>query len=329
MKRKKSYKVHIVKSIEEEREEKYRKVQEQLHSDKDSAINSLWQRSILLVSLLVICYTGYGTLFMKFLDDSVTKKYSIQIQNNLVCHNDEQINATFEDTTDYQIWRIHLALFFTSFVGSILSILWILMAKGSKAWQEAHEYAINDLEYLNLYRNLPYDGEHGKWKIKMDSYTHGWWQGGYLWLDANKVSNCFFNTKLGCYSPSKINIMIGIISFFIFIILCVFHTIAICEGILSNLSYIPTSCRIILDVLCFVLLLCMLYVIFEIIINSTTLSSKIVKKGSKRDKQHIKFTNTLENVIFVSKKIKKRAKKRIAKNKKRKEKECNYLKEHK
>ena len=307
MKKKKSYKVHIVKSIEEVRDEQYKKVQEQLHSDKDSEINNLWQRSILLVSLLVICYTGYGTLFMKFLDDSVTKKYSIKISNNLVYQNDEQINATFEDTTDYQIWRIHLALLFISFVGCILSILWILMAKGSKAWQEAHEHAINDLEYLNLYRNLPYDGEHGKWKIKMDSYTHGWWQGGYLWLDANEVSNCVLNTKSGCYSPSKINIMIGIVSFFIFSILCFIHIINLC-----SIDF-ETNLNILLLIACLLLFSTLLFIIIELFppsMKSTTLSSKVVSKGSKRDKRHREFTRALENVILTSRKIKKKRNKK-------------------
>ena len=287
-------KIHIdtVGSTKKGSDEQYRNVQEQLHSDKDSAINSLWQRSILLVSLLVICYTGYGTLFMKMLDDDVSKKYSLKIPQNLV-NNDEiptYVDVLITDATDYKIWRIHAALSIISIVGCILSMLWILMAKGSKAWQEAHENAISDLEYFNIYKNLPYDGELGEWKIRMKSYSHGWWQGGYLWLDSENVNDCIFSTKAGCYSPSKINIMIGIVSFIVFIALFLCHTIMI----LLNTTNILVGGIILLACMA---VLFIIYVIIHYSTKSSSLCTKVVKKDSKRDKRHIEFTDTIEKLI--------------------------------
>ena len=188
---------------------RYEKVLETLHSHRDMEINNLWQRSIFLATLLVLCYTAYGTVFMRLLDCNCESEKSIQV------------------------WQIHLVLVCVALIGVFFSTLWIMMAKASKAWQEAHENAITDLEFFTMYNNLPYHGQWGNWTVQTQD-VYGWWHGGYLWLKKEKVSNCIFSHKAGCYSPSKINITIGIVSFIIFITAVLFHLIYVWRNMSSE-----------------------------------------------------------------------------------------------
>lgn len=92
---------------------------------------------------------------------------------------------------------------FISLVGIIMSILWIAMAKGSKAWQEVYEDAIGkieeDLKIPEQYRSENLKGNAAK-------------------RDMN-----IWSMRGGSYSPSKINIAIGQISFVIWILIFVTH----------------------------------------------------------------------------------------------------------
>ncbi|MCQ2266067.1 MAG: hypothetical protein MJZ46_08550 [Bacteroidales bacterium] len=94
--------------------------------------------------------------------------------------------------------------FMISFVGIVLSCLWIMMAKGSKAWYERWEKAI--YAFPDAYSGA---FEAGAEKVagfrieEIDGFQN------------DKVSSWLWNTHGGAYSPSKINIAIGHLSLII------------------------------------------------------------------------------------------------------------------
>lgn len=153
-------------------------VYERLQKNRELEIKNLWQRSIFLATFLVLCYTAYGALIGNLLNQ---------------CLNAEKI-------CQYNIVAI-----LTSFAGIIISVLWICMAKGSKAWQEVYEDAISDYEH-RYWRDIP------------DEFHSDELKG-----DHNKRDRCLLSTKGGPFSPSKINIVIGQISFLIWICIAIGH----------------------------------------------------------------------------------------------------------
>lgn len=167
---------------------------------RDFELTSLWQRSIFLTTLLVLCYTGYGFLFSAI----VNKKEVATVIINAISPHPEQDSKSF--------LILHAAAFFLSVVGVLFSCLWIAMAKGSKAWYERYEKTIyafemnpNNIEY----RAKPYAAFQGYNMVKDE--------------DKAGVNDSIFSMKGGAYSPSKINIAIGQISAFIFLTTCVVH----------------------------------------------------------------------------------------------------------
>lgn len=153
-------------------------VYERLQKNRELEIKNLWQRSIFLATFLVLCYTAYGALIGNMLNQ---------------CLNAEKI------------CQYNIVVILTSFAGIIISILWICMAKGSKAWQEVYEDAISDYEH-RYWRDIP------------DKFHSDELKG-----DHNKRDRCLLSTKGGPFSPSKINIVIGQISFLIWICIAIVH----------------------------------------------------------------------------------------------------------
>lgn len=153
-------------------------VYERLQKNRELEIKNLWQRSIFLATFLVLCYTAYGALIGNMLNQ---------------CLNAEKIS------------QYNIAVILTSFAGIIISVLWICMAKGSKAWQEVYEEAIKTYE-SEYFINIP------------DKYHSDNLKG-----DPGKRDRCLLSTKGGPFSPSKINIVIGQISFLIWICIAIVH----------------------------------------------------------------------------------------------------------
>jgi hypothetical protein len=133
-------------------------------------IRNLWQRSIFLGTFIVLIFTSYGVVLMKMLD--------------------------WNTNTSVPISVFHLIEMVLSSIGIIFSILWIMMAKGSKAWQEVYEHNIVKVEN---HLNLPEE-----------------FQMGYLDFDKTKLVDSIFSNEGGGYSPSKINIAIGQLCLVIF-----------------------------------------------------------------------------------------------------------------
>ena len=161
------------------------KVLERLDQYRAKEIDALWQRSVFLGTFLVLGYTGYGVL----------------INNILFRSSEADLNLP------------HLVACALACVNIIFSVLWIAMAKGSKAWYEVYENAIQEME------------------LKVDkSYSE---VRKSIRLKFAQKNDCLFSTKAGGYSPSKINIVLGQISLVIWSVVLLVHLIVLyCNDLL-------------------------------------------------------------------------------------------------
>lgn len=98
--------------------EKRKMILDNLYRCRDIEINNLWQKSMFLGTLLVLCFTGYGILLFSMIKES---QKEVLFNYNLLC-------------------------FIVCFISIIFSILWIYMFKGSKAHYEIYERAITKFE---------------------------------------------------------------------------------------------------------------------------------------------------------------------------------------
>lgn len=165
-------------------------IRDSLWRCRDFELSHLWQRSIFLTTILILCFTGYGVITMKLLDS---------IEYNV-------------EPSAYTLNNISLVL---CLVNIVFSCLWIMMAKGSKAWYERYENAIDAFDYNEkyvcdeVYNSGIRKDQKGKRPI-----------GGFQFKNLKQyekpeINDCIFTCQGGAYSPSKINIAIGQISFVI------------------------------------------------------------------------------------------------------------------
>ena len=153
----------------------HKELRETFYRLRDVEISNLWQRSIFLSALLVLFFSAYGFLVSRILEDN---------SKNTILYN--EISGA-------------LALCATSF-----SIIWIMMAKGSKVWYEVYERKICEIE-----KELDLQIEK---KYQMGANIEPWE------LDANIWTN-----KAGSYSVSKLNIVIGRFLLYIWLTIFTFH----------------------------------------------------------------------------------------------------------
>lgn len=160
----------------------------------NNEINRLWQRSIFLGTFLVLIFVGYGNVLLRLFGADASKFY-YESPLNIVCVG-------------------------ISILGIVFSILWIMMAKGSKAWQEKYERTIYEFENdeVNWNTNLRCLVEKG--------IIHGRLKG----VPSNKFDNCILNRGAGAYSPSKLNIALGQISLVLWGLCALFHFIGYCTA---------------------------------------------------------------------------------------------------
>ena len=141
----------------------------------------------------------------------------------------------------------NLIAFCVACVGLVLSLVWIMMAKGSKAWYEHYEKAIEAFELYN------------RCALKMDAPAKGI-------IDIHKetgfekpeTSSWLWNTKGGAYSVAKINIVIGHISAVIWIGLIVIHLVINQKGVKTSsemMKFIEAKCDVSTMIFSFVIML--------------------------------------------------------------------------
>lgn len=185
---------------------------------RDFELSHLWQRSIFLTTLLVLCFTGYGCSIMKICKILPDYNQPLLILN---------------------IVSLMIAL-----IGIVLSSLWIMMGKGSKAWYEKYELALYNIERNDRYCDMIVIQNMDK-----DAVMHG------SLPDAN-IDRSFLSTKAGPFSVSRINIAIGQVSLIVWGIIYYVHLIFLsCSGLViieSNLAFVKFMFIIICAILPFV-----------------------------------------------------------------------------
>ena len=162
-----------------------KEIRETYYSLRNFEISNLWQRSVFLSAMLVLFYSGYGYIVSKFLDEKVKDPLLL---HELCCG---------------------IAL-----LGIVFSIIWVMMAKGSKAWYEVYERKICKIEG---YKELKIPEEH-----RMGSKCIPW-----------KLDQCLLSNRGGRYSVSKLNILIGIVQLIYWTIILIIHYF----GAIFNFNY--------------------------------------------------------------------------------------------
>ncbi len=160
---------------------------------RDLEIDNLWKRSTLLATFLVIFWTGLGYTFYKYID--------LRLDSEKVFVLRSSIGNFF--LLGIQIYAM---------LGSFISLLWICMTKGSKAWVEFFE---GHIDYIKNEKNremffsddlvkrlengeyIPYNG------YVPEEFSRNW-------------SDFILSSSGGAFSPSRINVVIGIVSFLLF-----------------------------------------------------------------------------------------------------------------
>lgn len=132
-------------------------------------ISRLWERSIFLTAFLTIISAGYGYL-----------------ANTLLTGNLNEIGVE-------RLPYIHEACLFLTSIAIVFSIIWIKMAKASKAWYEVYEEKIKTIEENDELAILH------EYRMKLEGYH------------PKKLDTSLLTNNPGAYSVSKINIVIGII----------------------------------------------------------------------------------------------------------------------
>lgn len=141
---------------------------------RDFEIDHVWQRAVFLSAFLLACYAGYGSVIVGFATA-------------------DKVNVSFR--------LINAICFFISFIGLLLSLVWIMMAKGSKAWYEHYESAIEAFE-SNC--TGAFDPSCRQRVLLAEKTVPG--------FEIPSTSSWLWNTKGGAYSVAKINIVIGHLS---------------------------------------------------------------------------------------------------------------------
>ena len=193
-------------------------IYESLWRCRDFELSHLWQRSVFLTAFILMVYTGYGAVMLNVLNNDSLSSDRSKI---LLCVG-----------------------FFILLLGMMLSQLWILMVKGSKAWYEMYEQAIYKIEHSEKYASKVVVND-----MSSDAVVHGDIE------NPKEINNCLSSTKAGAYSPSKINVMIGQLSFGVLLIAylaqTVFMACVVEYNIINSLSTVLIVIIPLLVVLCF------------------------------------------------------------------------------
>lgn len=126
---------------------------------------NLWRRSFLLSIFQVLCFTLYGVLASTLLTAGPGAADPLAV-NEIACA--------------------------VALVGMSFAVIWIMMAKGSKAWYEVYERYIFEIEREET------DGLKIPERYRLGALCRPW-----------EMNSNLFSKKAGRYSPSRLNITIG------------------------------------------------------------------------------------------------------------------------
>ena len=179
-------------------------------------ITNLWQRSVFLGAFMLAIAAGYGTLIhgMLFPENARAVIYEKQQDGSLYIKYSAELSVSQENSeekadiiTAYQ----HLAASGVCYLGIVFSMLWVMMAKGSKMWYERYEGGIN------YFTGSEYFDELRQEDLKMPYY------GNLPRRPPHKISDSIFSPWAGYYSVSKVNCVIGIVGIYAWGVLNMLH----------------------------------------------------------------------------------------------------------
>ena len=188
---------------------------------RDFEISHLWQRSVFLGAFMVAITTGYGSFVNQHFKEMV---YYILVLLGKTCEKDAMPLCLITNS---------VALFL-SCIGLILSLLWILMGKGSKLWYEAYEAALYTME-TSIYGDDP-----DLQKVLVDSQFAEYGEkhkDTFPWFGELKHKKCVdspFSTAAGRFSVSKINIFLGQLAFCVWFVLGMVHLFSVLNYLCCN-----------------------------------------------------------------------------------------------
>lgn len=205
---------------------------------RDFEISHLWQRSVFLTAFLLLVYTGYGLFVVHILE------MPTGVSNDI-----------------FTIYAI-VGLFILS-IGIVLSQLWIMMGKGSKAWYERYEDAIFALEH---------DERFVCKKVTQIMSNDNMMHGNLPLPDSIDLN--VFSTNAGAFSPSRINIFIGQFSWFILNVGFIVQSVLM--ALSGKLAFFQNKicCWILYSILFLIVFNTLSYFILRRMVESKTLQDK-------------------------------------------------------
>lgn len=221
---------------------------------REFEISFLWQRSIFLGAFMIAVLTMFCAACSKFCDiilkvdiDSITSEI------NLI-----NIKSLVNLIKSVKSFSLLYGLILIAILGLFFSFLWIFMAKGSKFWSECYEQStksiFDDLENLGdkvfedeLLKHLK---DSKDTEIQFPYYCN---------LKSKEDNRNIFSTHGGKFSVSRINILIGQIFGFFWLISIISILSIMLMMTTSILFYIP---------LCIIVIVCLSFLIINFKKNS-------------------------------------------------------------
>lgn len=217
-----------------------RDVYDELWRGRDFEISHLWQRSVFLAVFMLAIAGGYGTYMIKVMfpeDESNIEKICGTLKNEAKTHGDykncKRASIDVEKEENLKVYlKIHesekkeqsgniekykkLAPIFLTYLGIIFSMMWIMMAKGSKYWFEKYELGIN-----KILKNKQFSKEDKEVNSGIaNAVPH---HGNLPEPKDDDVCDYILSPLAGRYSGSKINITIGIVALLFWCCLNILH----------------------------------------------------------------------------------------------------------
>ena len=187
---------------------------------RDFELDHLWQRSVFLAVFMIAVATGYGV----FVNAHITFILPSIIKNNY-----SEIAETFKNEQLRYVWLnpqtsmpssvFHSICLGFCFLGIMFSQLWIMMAKGSKRWYERYEDAISSFYHDTMNGNDKFDLFDSDLKKIIQSGEIRFFGSLY----DREINNSLMSSKGGEYSVSRVNIFIGQLVCFVWIVLGGIH----------------------------------------------------------------------------------------------------------
>ena len=227
-----------------------RDVYDELWRGRDFEISHLWQRSVFLAVFMLAIAGGYGTYMMKVMfpegesniekicgtlkneakthgDYRNCKKASIDIENEANQMKKAEISFEIKKLGNIEKYK-KLAPIFLTYLGIIFSMMWIMMAKGSKYWFEKYELGINKILENKQFKDG--DKEFNPGIANADIPHHG----KLPEPKDDDVCDYILSPLAGRYSGSKINITIGIVALLFWCCLNILHIFEVIKDYFYN-----------------------------------------------------------------------------------------------